>query len=335
MSPSVVSVVLQAAFVVSTSGQDTIYLSRGGSTRGKVIDYTGLELRFQVAGGVERSIPASQVLRIDTKTTSEHGQADEAYSRGEFQSALALYREARKVEPRVWVLRGIQAQIVWCCRALGQAERACGEFLVLVQSDPQTPYFDCIPLAWIAAPPPVLLEQSALKWTEDAQPPAAVLLGASYLLSTSQRPSALARLKDLTTNPDQRIAFLALAQTWRSEIVTADEAKLVRWRNAIEKMPEPLRTGPYYVLALGWRQKANWQRAATTVLRIPLLYPKHHLLSSQALWEAGQILEKLEHVEQAARLYREVVSKYPQTPAHSQAQSRLNQLALNHGTTGR
>jgi tetratricopeptide (TPR) repeat protein len=299
-----------------------------------VIDYTGQELRLEVAGRVERTIPADQVLRIETATTQQQAAADAAMARGDFSTALALYREARKAESREWVRRGITAQLVWCYQALGQTEQACAEFLVLIQSDPETPYFSCIPLAWVPSPPSVLLEQSAGQWIK-SQMPAAVLLAASHLLSTGARPAAQAKLQELTTHSDRRIALLAVAQTWRPKVVTAGDAQLAGWRNTIESMPEPLRAGPYYVLGLGWRQRRRWEQAVLAFLRIPILYREHHVLASRALWEAGQLLEKLERNEEAVRLYRELVADYPRTPSVSQARSRLEEFVQNQKTTGR
>jgi tetratricopeptide (TPR) repeat protein len=289
---------------------------------------------LEVAGRVERTIPADEVLRIETSTTQQQAAADAAMARGDFSSALALYREARKAESREWVRRGITAQLVWCHRALGQTERACGEFLILIQSDPETVYFSCIPLAWVPSPPSVLLEQSAGKWIQ-SQTPAVVLLAASHLLSSGTRPTAQARIRELTTHSDRRIALLAVAQTWRAKVVTAGEEQLVGWRNVIESMPEPLRAGPYYVLGLGWRQHRQWEQAVLAFLRIPVLYREHHVLASRALWEAGQLLEKLQRGEEAVRLYRELVTAYPHTPPVSQARSRLDAFAQNQKATGR
>jgi tetratricopeptide (TPR) repeat protein len=327
--------IISAAFGATGLAQDTVHLANGGSTRGRVVDYTGRELQLELAGGVQRAIPAEQIVRIDTTFTREQTAAAAAFAQRRIESAAALYQEARRIETRGWVRRQITAELVWCYRALGQTERACAEFGVLVQSDPETPYFDCIPLAWIPAPPPVLLEQSARKWMQSDKVPSAVLLGASYLLSTAARPQAMARLKQLTTHSDRRVALLALAQTWRTEVATADEATLAAWRNTIETMPEPLRAGPYYVLGLGRRQRAQWEQAALALLRIPLLYREHHQLASQSLWEAGQLLEKLDQSDAAARLYRELIREYPQTSPVSQAESRLGELATIRQSTGR
>ena len=323
-----------AALAVPVAGQDTIYVSGGGDTRGymklsgRILDYRGGELRLETAGGSEQVYPADRIVRIDTHHTRQQEEADALFAQGEFGSALALYGQARSSEARAWVRREITARIVWCYRALGQWSRAGEEFLVLIRSDPATPYFACIPLAWVPSQPSMLLEQTARQWFKREEMPAAVLLGASHLMSTASRLQALARLRRLATDPsDRRIEVLSLAQTWRAEAVTADEARLSSWRRTIEQMPQALRAGPYFVLGQGWAGRQGWERAALAFMRVPVLYPEHRIMAARSLLEAGRSLEKLPRTEQAAGVYRELINAYPEVPSAADARRRLEDLA--------
>jgi tetratricopeptide (TPR) repeat protein len=313
--------------------QDVVHVANSSSAqgyvewRGEVIDYTGRELRLELPGGTERSFPADAVLRVETQHGPQHAEADQRFAAGDFDGALALYGEARKREPRPWVRREITARIVWCYRALGQPEWAGREFLdVLILADPDTPYFACIPLAWVPSQPSMALERTAREWLGREDVPAAVLLGASHLMSTGSRPEALERLNRLATGPDPRIALLAHAQTWRAAVVTADERQLDGWRATIERMPEGLRAGPYYVLGLAEAHRDRWEAAALAWLRVPILHPEHRRLAARSLLDAGRSLERLGRANQAAGLYRELAATYPQTPAEAEAGARLQEL---------
>lgn len=322
-----------AACCVPAAGQDTVYISSRGSASGyvkltgRVVEYTGRELRFQIAGVTERTIPPDEVLRIETQYGRSQVEADAAYAGGELTSAVALYGQARREETRAWVRRQITAQMVWCYRGLDRPEPAIEEFRVLIGSDPQTPYFACIPLAWVPSQPSVVLERAARQWLAEEATPVLVLLGASHVMSTAARPTALARLRQLTLGTDDRIARLAQAQTWRAAVVTADAQELAAWQSGIDAMPEPLRAGPYYVLGLGWAQRQGWEQAALAFLRVPILYPQHRTVAARSLLDAGRSLEKLDRPQQAAGLYRELMKTYPKTRSATEARARLAELA--------
>ena len=309
---------------------DTVYIAssidkRGNvKAEGRVIDFTGRTLEIELSSGQRKEFPADRVMRIETEYDPRQVEADSRFAKGEFDSALQLYGQARTGERRVWVQRQITAQIVWCYRALGRPEQAGGEFLALLLNDPNTLYFPSIPLAWTQAQPSPRLEESAQQWLQREDLPAAVLLGASHLMSTASRSAALARLKQLTTDADSRVAFLATAQTWRAATVTVNQQQLEAWQETIERMPESLRAGPYYVLGLAWAQKQQAEQAALAWLRIPILYPQHRLLAARSLLDAGRSMEKLDRPEQAARFYRELIERYPETDSAAEGRNRMN-----------
>jgi len=334
---------LLTATLASTAGlthaaaQDTVYISSSTGSRGytkltgRVLDYTGRVLEMEMAGGLKRSYPAENVVKIETQCSPQQTEADALFARGEFASALALYGQARAADSRTWVRRQITARMVWCHRALGQLHEAGEEFLVLVRSDPDTPYFDCIPLAWVPSQPPVALEQAAREWLHREDLPAAVLLGASHLMPTAMRSAALARLGQLAAEGDPRIAALAVAQAWRAAVATADPGQLDSWQRAIERMPEAIRPGPYYVLGQALAQQGQWEEAALSLLRVPILYGKHRALAARALLDAGRSLEKLDRTAGASRLYRELLESYPDARAAGEARARLEELTQARG----
>ena len=313
-------------------GQDAVFLSSPSSAQGvirvtgTIVDYSSAGLVIETGGG-SRTFPAENVARIETRRIAAHEKADSLLAAGDFPAALAAYRAAREQETRPWVRREITAEIVWCCRALGQLTAAASEFLLLVRADPATPYFDCIPLAWYASAQSAQPEQDARTWLRQESNPAGALPGASYLLPTELGGTALDRLRKLSTGADKTIAQLALTQTWRTAAVSADAGQVASWERTLESMPPRLRAGGYYVAGQAWARLGEWEKSALAMMRIPILHSRDRQLAAQALLDAGTALEKLGRREESLGLYRELLKGYPESPRVAEAQARLSQPA--------
>lgn len=320
-------------WLASAAGQDTVTVagSTGGRTRitGRVLDYTGHQLRLQHADGREQTFAAEKVLSVETLSCREQDAADALLKNGRFQEALALYRKALENESRRWVRREIIAGVVWCYRGLERPEEAGEAFLLLIRSDPHTLHFDCIPLEWMPRQPSATVEQAARRWLRRDEP-AAGLLGASYLLTTDARATALAKLRGLAVESDPPVARLASAQVWRTAVATADPQQIDAWQRTIEDIPPPLAAGPYYVLGQARARQAQWEQAALALLRTAILHPRQRRLAAQSLLEAARALEHLDRPGKASRLYRELLRSYPeQTRVVAEARSRMEAIANN------
>ena len=312
--------------------QDTVHVSSSAGSsgyaafKGRVAEYSGRGLILDTPDGDRRTFPSERILRIETYHTQARKDADGLYDKGQFAPAGTLYERALKEEKRAWMRRQIMAQLVWCHRATGQLQLAGEAFRSVVWEDPNSPYLSCIPLTWIASQPSGPLERAAQGWLNHDGEPAMVLLGASHLLSTGARAVALDRLKRLATTAQPPINQLALAQTWRASVVTADPRQLAAWEETTRLIPEPLRAGPYYVLGQGWVRQQEWEQAALALMRVPVLYRRHHVLAARSLLDAGHSLEKLDRRRQAARLYDEVAVEFPQTRSAAEAQAKREGL---------
>ncbi len=325
-----IAVLSAALFAAPLAAQDTVTLrsKAGGETRvtGQIIDYTGRELTIELPGGTAQRFPSEQVLRVETHRVPEHVQAEEQFTLGDFAGALTMYRAALDSESRRWVRREILAQAVRCYEALGRPAEAGTMFLLLLEDDPSTQHFDCIPLGWVPGQPDAALEQAARRWMASERP-AAVLLGASHLLSTSVRPQAAARLRELHDAADPRVAVLAEAQQWRVEGVRSTPAERARWMRTVEAMPEPLQAGPYFALGQAQAQAGEHEQAALSLLRVAIVYPHQRPLAARAALEAARAIEHLGRPGQAERLYEEVLQEYKdQARVVAEARSRLEKI---------
>lgn len=298
--------------------------------RGEILDYTGRVIRVRSTNGIERSYDAERVRAIETPWLPQQQEGQRAQQTGDFAQAVQQFRVALNKENRIWVRRRIMAEQIWCYRALDQVEPACDTFLLLVASDPNTQYFDCIPLAWL--PGEGVSRQRAESWLDRKTEPAAVLLGASHLLGLGDRRArALEALRLLTGSEDRRVAALAEAQTWRAQ-PAIKPAEADRWAAGIERMPPELRAGPYYLLGAALTRQQRWEEAALALMRLPILYPRERQLSASALLGAGQALNNLNRPDQARQVYRELLRDYGDSRPARELKQRPGQFHSAEGS---
>lgn len=304
-----------------TQAQDVVYYGEdfGRCTRlqGGVIDYNGQELVLAIPGGMERRFPSAGVLKIETKRTAQQEEGDRLFAQGKWQQALRAYMAAETQETRAWVRRELMAQVIWCHHYLDQDHLAGEHFMALLASDPKTPYFDCIPLAWITREASPSLEAKAQQWMQHSNS-AAQLLGASHLLGTSQRVQAIEQLRQLRFDSDPRVAALARCQLWRTQ-PSINASAIAEWEKTLATVPESLRAGPYFVLASGYSRQVQPEAAALLYLKVPVLFPKERRLAARALAEAAQESIRLGREEDARLMQKEILQNYPESPEASEA----------------
>jgi tetratricopeptide (TPR) repeat protein len=331
---ALVAFVIVFTLATTARGEDTVLLkpeTPGGPLvrlRGEIVDYSGRELRIRNPEGHERRVPAAQVERVDTPLQPEHETGDQQFRAGDFRAAVASYRKALAAahEPREWVRRIILAQLVWSLRNLDEWDQAGETFLTLLASDPDTPEFACLPLVWTDRRLEAAIERKALQWLADEDHPAAMLMGASLLLSSSHRPRALAKLQLLLADADPRVAWLAFGQLWRAGSGNATSEQQQSFARRIEASDPKLRAGHYFVLGRSLAREQP-EQAAIALLRVPIQYEREYELAAQALIEAGACLEQLQRTSQAEALYSEVGRRFSHSVAAPLADKHLRRLA--------
>jgi tetratricopeptide (TPR) repeat protein len=327
------AILLVAASV--TEAQDVVRLlnphtGKTYSVSGKIVDYSGTVIVVRSVSGSEKMFDPSLVQSFETKWAPAHQAARELMRVGKYEEALAKLQEAVAVESspdRRWVQRVILSEIVSCLTALGKTESAGNMFLKLVKLDSQTPWFGCIPLAWRTREPSLTLSRQAETWLAERETAASRLLGASWLLPTRHRGSAIAELRKLSVDADRRIAQLAAAQLWRTELMSAEPADVERWQRMLESMPGDLTAGPYFVLGQALSRLGQHEASALALMRPPILLPERRDLAAAGLIEAAGQLSRLGRNRQAVRLYREVITEHP-GPAADEAKQLLESMVI-------
>ena len=291
---------------------------------GEILDYTGRAIRIRMKNGLEKSFASERVLAIDATWLDQHRQAGAAWNVGDLALATKLYSQALGADTRIWVRRLLLSRVVYCLWAQGQDEQAAVRFLSLLTSDPDTPYFGAIPLAWDASER--VSKAAATGWLAQSEQPAAVLLGASYLLATDARPKAVAALQELRKSPDAHIASLAESQLWRTRVFQATDVELATWQRQIKQMPTTVRAGPYFLVGQTLLRQKRFDEAALALMQVRILYPDAIPLAAAALIDAADAFAGSQQIDQAARLYQEAEQTFPQTRWHRLAVERLRSL---------
>ena len=312
-------------------GEDTVTFLSGKDAKtrinrtGEIVDYTGETLQLKLSSGRVENLPAARVLDIRTQWIPAHERGDALRAEGKLEEAITAYKQAKRDEPRAWVRRRIMASLVGCYAEASRFDFAGDEWLAIAASDPSTLHYDVIPVAWQSLPPDAALQARAAAWMS-SNAPSAQVLGASWLLGGAQRSEAIAILNDLVASKtiDPRIRSLAQIQLWRTKLVSAKLEDIQRWQAAVEQMPAEVRAGGYFVVGEGLARLDQSEKSALAYLRIPLVHNQQRTMAADALLAAARLLqEKLGRSEEAAGLYREVLSGYSRTLAAGEAKAKL------------
>ncbi|MBB74348.1 MAG: hypothetical protein CMJ75_07530 [Planctomycetaceae bacterium] len=299
--------------------------------KGEVLDYTGDSLTLRLVSGRMQRIESNRVLSLETKRTESHQLAADLFKQGKYAAALQRYRLAEREEKRSWMLREIFTKEVQCYQNKGEIVAAAQRFLLILESDRAARCFGVIPLRWTAPRSLTAFEEeNARQWLRGATV-AERLIGASWMMATSQRAQAVNNLESLTADNDLRIGFLAEAQLWRIKLVTASADEVGIWRQRIQRMPEELRAGPCFLLGKGLARQERYLDACLELLRIPILHSHLQTLVPEALLIAGQCLESAGQKQEAELVYREILDLPEGLPTTSAARKRLQQVRQERG----
>lgn len=323
----VLSLTMSLSLATDTLSDEVLTVdSRGKELRrkGEIVDYKGDKLTLRSLSGRETKIPSASIKRVDAEWLPEHQEADQYYDVGDFERAGDLYRAAFRKEKRRWVQRRLLAKVVRCQANTGREAEACKNFARLVSDDPDTVYFSEIPLTWQTEPTPPVVAKLVAPWMNDTANPAKQLMAASWLSVMNQDAKRI--LKELARVESGAVAELALAQYWRSELMSLDESRLKFWEDRIEQMPLDLRAGSYYLLGLSYAKFDKRDDASLAFLRLPSQYPDQVALNVAALLKCGETMQKASRNDEAALCYRRLAELRVSEPVTTLALKRLNDL---------
>lgn len=298
--------------------------------RCQILDYTGRQLTARSANGTGPfQIDASDVISIRTAQTTAHKAGLNAFSDGRVREAETHLTEAVKAEPRVWMRREILTLLVRCALKRNDFLTAATRFQLLFESDPETAHIDLVPLLWndssVAGPS----REAAVAWLKDEKPLARLLAASWLFFDAGHGEVSLSVLNELARTPGERLRQLAVWQRKRLAIRSQDvtDFDLERWSSTLERLEPGLRAGPCYLLGRGYLVRQDFEMAAATFLKVPLVHDSDHPISSECLLEAGRALTRIGMRGEAAQLYSEILERYSESAVSGTAREELDALS--------
>jgi tetratricopeptide (TPR) repeat protein len=325
-----------------TAAQDKVILQRSSysariTVSGVVEDYTGVEVSIRTdSDEPPKTFPSADVVEIQTSQSESQVRGLRLLADGHVEEAVRELDVALKKETRSWVRREILAALVRAAVRRADYAAAATRFLALLKSDPTTRHFRLIPLVW--APETLTREtrSEAGVWLH-GKVDAGRLIGASLLYDDRESgKEARGMLRELASSGDDRVRLLAQMQERRDEALTGDFKSLQteQWRRRIEKMPEDLRAGPYYLLGRVYVGRHDYELAAATLLWLPLVDDHDFRLAGRACLEAGVALDRIGQRAEARTLFREVTQRFADTPFADEAADLLKRAAADTPNAG-
>lgn len=307
-------------FAAHTRAEDQVVLRQGNgrvTVVGEIIDYTGASLTIQLREqSSEKKFRTEDVLEVATDHLAEQRQGREKRAAGELDLAEKLFESALKLERREWVRREILSELVACSLANDRIQLASERFLLIMSSDPKPVYLGVFPASWTHDSVPAATILESRRWIKRKEPLARVLAASHLLLSDRDQQAAEKELRDLSYHPDETTQRLAQAQLWRMRINSPilNDAEVLRWEKSIDDLPPPVRWGPTYVVAMGYLGLNQPDRAAATILWVPLVYKQNQLFAARCSYLAGEWCETSGQHEAALSIWGEAAVSYRGTP---------------------
>jgi hypothetical protein len=300
------------------------------TVRCQILDYTGRKLTARQATGTKSfEIKSSDVITIRTAQTTAQKDGIKAFNEGLTRDAEFQFTEAINSEPRIWMRREILTMLVRCALKRNDYLTAGTRFQLLFESDSETAHMNLIPLLWNDDIVAGETRTVAIAWLQDEKPIARLLAASWLFFDPGHSETCLAVLNELARTPGDRIRLLASWQRRRFQVRSGNvtDFDLKRWDSTISDLEPGLRPGPTFLLGRGHVVRQDFEIAAATFLKVPLVHDSEHPLSSDCLLEAGRSLTRIGLRNDAAKLYAEILDRYAYASASTQARKALDQLS--------
>lgn len=302
----------------STQGEDRVTVRPVNATgriayAGTILQYNdeGLTLRVQ-ATGESQKIPPERIELVEVYRNEEHLRAVTALAEGRTDDAITAATRALESEKRTWLRHEILGVLIQAHRRRNELEAAVGRFVEIVLEEPRCREWSVAPLAWEPLSISDSLRQRARRWMVTNNDTVRLVAASILVADPESAPTAQLEIDRQARNGDPYLRCIAQAHQWKGLIQrgTPSDIELARWKGDIERMPESLRAGPWYVLGLGYQRRQEYESAAAAWLWLPTVHSENEPLAARATFEAARALERRNQPAAARQLYEEIVTRY-------------------------
>ncbi len=283
---------------------------RARSLMGLVEDLAGDSVVFRGVDGGVQVLRLSQ-LRVIRFARSEVWEEGLVLSRGRrWLEAIPKLREALVRESRPWALREIRGELAICQRAAGLRQDCLSTVEEILESDSETRHLASLPLIWDER---VCVEQGIRAEVADltAKSLARQLVAASVLLGDeSTRLLAEGVLRSLRRSGRGNFGVLAELQLWRLRLLQGGPELLEAesWQRRAEELGGAERGVAELQIGRAMVRLNDDDRAAISLLWMPLTAPLDPWHCRRALLDAVEVLERSGRPEDGLRLQGEIES---------------------------
>ncbi len=293
---------------------DQVTIRKAGTHRdrtlsGVIEDMSGQIIVLRRDGNTAEVLKLRDVVSVQFHKSAEFDDGLRKLQTRDWQSALTSLQAAETAESRVWAVREIRASQAVALRAIARFDECLAIVEQIFNDDPDTRHLVELPLVWderlpaeqrFAATPPDLKSPSVLRQ----------LTAASALLhDPGQEDAAAAALKSLSKSPRLRIQELAELQLWRRSLLRPEVLQLreiEQWMNRVRGFDRRMRSGPEFLIGRALLLNHDYDRAATSLLWMPLLEPLDPATTNASLNDAIKTLNLAGRNAEAAQFQIEL-----------------------------
>ena len=298
-------------------------LDRQVKSTGTIENYSRDELILRTSSGNILSIKTDKILKVDADYPESYLEAKLMMDNQEFDRALTLLDKVLVQVPDGWMKQEILSRQVECLNNLNRQEEAAVRYIQLIQLEPNTAFYDCVPLVWTSVELSSRTQQLAQNWIRQQKFPYVTLLGASLLLNSDKKSEAQTALNALVKSGGADVVTLAQMQLNRLSLTPLTNAALINFEKNADALPKTLQYGPRFVLAQLWsRSSAEEIKADKTTLNYLQCAANTKTpveLQARSFYSAGTVLLTGGRRDEAFRIFNRLIEKYPDSQWTQQA----------------
>ena len=295
--------------VLPVTSSDQVTIRKAGTHRDKILsgvieDMSGQNIVLRRGGNTVDILKLREVVSVKFHRSPEFNDGLRKLESRDWQTALEALQAAEATEPRAWAVREIRASEAVAQRALGRFDECLAMVEKIFEDDPGTRHLVELPLVWDERLPP---GQRFAGTSADLKSPSVLrqLTAASALLhAPQQQAAAAATLASVRRTPHVRIQELADIQLWRRSLLRPSElqpGEIERWRQRAGDFDRRMRAAPEFLIGRALLAEHDYDRAATSLLWMPLLEPLDPATTAASLGDAVEALQLAGRTAEAAQ----------------------------------
>ena len=298
-------------------------LDRQVKSTGTIENYTRDELILKTSSGNIQTIKTDKIIKLIADYPASYLEAKLMMENQEFDRALTLLDKVLVQVPDGWMKQEILSRQVECLNNLNRLEDAAVRYIQLIQLEPNTAFYDCVPLVWTSVELSTRIEQLAQNWIRQQKFPYVTLLGASLLLNSDKKSEAQTTLNALAKSGDADVVTLAQMQLNRLSLTPMANAALINFEKKVDALPKTLQYGPRFVLAQLWGRSSAGEikvdKTTLNYLQCAVNTKTPVELQARSLYSAGTVLLTGGRRDEAFRIFNRLIEKYPDSQWTQQA----------------